>query len=228
MACGARGIATKRPEGGIREGDRQSGAVAEPACGLPQDHASAGQFREPRRSSTASRRWRAPAASFKVRATVKGFGELEVSAPSGPVASRTLVFNRGRAPHEAPLDRLPGYKPKAQGIRNSIPAISPRAVAHEGMATLPQLLVQHVQHEVRQQRQRGPLDSSFAPAGWIENFHRQATDHARHTTRKPRTSRDFRSSCEVISGGACDDAAHEAVPDDRPLAVPGLSARPTR
>jgi hypothetical protein len=31
------------------------------------------------------------------------------------------------------------------------------------------------------------------PSGWIEDFHSQAVDHARHTSKKPRRTRGFRS-----------------------------------
>jgi hypothetical protein len=33
------------------------------------------------------------------------------------------------------------------------------------------------------------------PSDWIEDFHLQAVDHARHTTKSPATRRGFRSSC---------------------------------
>jgi cation transporter-like permease len=33
------------------------------------------------------------------------------------------------------------------------------------------------------------------PSGWIEDFHLQAVDHARHTTKSPAIWRGFRSSC---------------------------------
>jgi hypothetical protein len=36
------------------------------------------------------------------------------------------------------------------------------------------------------------------PSGWIEDFHSQAVDHARHTTKKPRISRGFFR--ELIAG----------------------------
>jgi hypothetical protein len=117
-------MATERAEWGIREGDRQSGVLLslQGRRGFRRLRGKVAarlvSSRELRRSSTASRR--ATAASSKVRATVKEFGELGVGAPSGDlarqapwticarlfaavrrVASRTLVLNRAERPRGA-------------------------------------------------------------------------------------------------------------------------------
>jgi hypothetical protein len=133
-----------------------------------QGHASASQFREPRRSSTASRRWRAPPPH--VRATVKEFGELEVTAPSGDLArqapwtictrlfaavrraSRTLVLNRAsvwgarrRILYTRRCVRARGLvdlELEALGQQTLCRPSSARGVAHEAMAALLQFLVQ--------------------------------------------------------------------------------------
>jgi hypothetical protein len=171
------------------------------------------------RSNRAARRARAPS-------TLDDLREAFCRCPARRFSYSRLEPGE-RVGREAPLDRFPGYLQKRKPSSAALMAVGfvircalvRRASLSGSCASGRGFAPRFFQTPLT----ATPLDSTFATIRLDGEC-----DHARHTTQKPRTSRGFRSSCEVISGGACDDGAHEAIPDDRPTAVRGLSARPTR